>query len=90
VAKLESGHGRLLITLQVLGKSCREYLGLKDTRENRRTAQKLIREIDLDLATSQFDYGAKFPGSGNLERLAVAKRSAVASTLGEFGWHWIQ
>jgi len=90
VAKLESDHGRLLITFQYLGKRCREYLGLKDTRENRRTAQKLLREIDLDLATSQFDYGAKFPRSRNLERLALATHSAVAPTLGEFGWQWIQ
>ena len=90
MAKLESDHGRLLITFQYLGKRCREYLGHEDTREYRRAAQRLLREIDLDLATGQFDYGAKFPRSRNLERFALEKQSAVVPTLGEFGWQWIQ
>ena len=90
MAKLESDHGRLLITFQYLGKRCREYLGLKDTREHRRAVQRLLREIDLDLATGQFDYGAKFPQSRNLEHFALEKQSAVIPTLGEFGWQWIQ
>lgn len=90
MAKLESDHGRLLITFQYLGKRCREYLGLKDTREHRRAAQRLLREIDLDLATGQFDYSAKFPQSRNLERFPLEKQSAVVPTLSEFGWQWIQ
>jgi len=90
VAKLESDHGRLLITFQDLGKRCREYLGLKDTREHRRAAQRLLREIELDLATGQLDYGAKFPQSRNLERFGLERQSAVVPTLGEFGWQWIQ
>lgn len=45
MARLESDHGRLLISFQFDGKRCHEYIGLAD---NRRAAQRLLREIELD------------------------------------------
>jgi hypothetical protein len=56
VAKLESGHGPLLITFQYQGRRCREYLGLKDTHENRRAATVMVREIEQEMASGKFDY----------------------------------
>ena len=38
MAWLDSNRGRLLIGFQYRGERCREYLGLDDNRENRRTA----------------------------------------------------
>jgi hypothetical protein len=56
VAKLESDHGPLLITFQYHGRRCREYLGLKDTREDRRAATVTVREIEQEMASGKFDY----------------------------------
>ena len=58
MAKLEGDHGRLLISFQHQGRRCREYLGLKDTRENRRAAAVMVKEIELEMAnwfTESFD-----------------------------------
>ena len=71
MARLESDHGRLLITFQHHGRRCREYLGLKDTRDNRRAASVMVREIELEMASGKFDYAAHFPPSRNLERLGL-------------------
>ena len=53
MARLESDHGRLLISFQYLTRRCREYFGLKDTRENRRVAAGIVRGIELELASGQ-------------------------------------
>ena len=90
MARLESDRGRLLISFQYRGQRCREYLGLADNRDNRRAAQRLLREIELDLATGQFDYASKFPRSRNLERLRIATTAAAAPTLADFGRQWIE
>jgi integrase len=90
MARLESDHGRLLVTFQLQGKRCREYVGLTDTRDNRRAAQKLLREIELELATGQFNYASRFSRSKNLERLGLTKGSGAVPTLAEFGRHWIE
>ncbi len=90
MARLESDHGRLLVSFQLQGNRCREYVGLGDTRDNRRAALRLLREIELELATGQFDYAARFPRSKNLERLGLATSAGAVPTLAEFGREWIE
>jgi len=69
LARLERDHGRLLVVFQYRGVRCREYLGLKDLREDRRAAQRIVRELEVELAGGKFDYAARFPTNKNLERL---------------------
>jgi hypothetical protein len=70
-AKVESDHGRLFVTFQYRSLRCREHGGLKDTRENRRAAAGIVREIELEIASGKFDYRARFPTSRNLKRLGL-------------------
>ena len=44
MAWLESNRGRLLIGFRYRGERCREYLGLDDNRDNRRTAARTLKE----------------------------------------------
>jgi integrase len=93
LARLESDHGRLLVAFQYGGVRCREYLGLKDLRENRRIAQRIARELELEIASGKFDYAVRFPTSKNLERLGlqvIAKPENPATpTLGDFASSWL-
>jgi integrase len=99
VARLENDHGRLLITFQYQGRRCREYLGLEDRRENRRTAIVTVREIELELASGKFDYAAhnhtswETPSSRNLERLGLRTieppTARETPTLGDFAAKWL-
>ena len=75
LGQAEIDHGRLLVTFQYRGHRCREYVGLKDTRENRRAAAGIVREIELEIASGKFDYHARFPASRNLERLGLQSTS---------------
>jgi integrase len=93
LARLESDHGRLLVTFQFRGQRCREYVGLKDTRENRRAAAGIVREIELEIAGAKFDYASRFPASKNLDRFGLfaetkSERSQCA-TLGEYAKKWL-
>lgn len=63
MAWLDSNRGRLLIGFQYRGERCREYLGLDDNRENRRTAARTLKEVEGELASGRFDYAARFPES---------------------------
>jgi len=93
VAKLESDHARLLISFQYHGRRCREYLGLKDTRENRRAATVMVREIELEMVSGKFDYAAHFPSRRNLERLGLRTieppTARETPTLGDFAARWL-
>jgi integrase len=88
LARLESDHGRLLVAFQFRGVQCREYLGLKDIRDNRRAALRIVHDLELEIAARKFDYAARFPESRNLDRFGL-RRGAKAEpsecpTLGEF------
>jgi len=93
LARLESDHGRLLVAFQYRGVRCREYLGLKDSRENRRAAQRIVRGLELEIADGKFDYATRFPTSRNLERLGLRvdapPENPATPTLGEFATSWL-
>ena len=71
MARLESDHGRLLVSFQFNGVRCREYLGLDDTRDDRRTGARTVNEIECELKAGKFDYAARFPESRRLERFEI-------------------
>src|SRR5215469_9396241 len=74
MARLESDHGRLLVSFQFNGARCREYLGLDDNRDNRRAAKRTINEIEWELKAGQFDYASRFPQSRRLERFEIKSK----------------
>ena len=91
MARLESDHGRLLVTFQYRGHRCREYVGLKDTRQNRRAAAGIVREIELEIAAGKFDYRARFPASRNLERLGLQSTSVPRRIVfRDFALGWLE
>ena len=91
MARLENDHGRLLVTFQYRGHRCREYVGLKDTRENRRAAAGIVREIELEIASGKFDYHARFPTSRNLERLGLQSTSVPRRIVfRDFALGWLE
>jgi integrase len=102
MARLESDHGRLLISFQFRGQRCREYLGLDDTRENRRTALRAVKEIEGELAGGKFDYAARFPESRKLQQFDIQpiqcdkpapsqlEKKALSPLLGQFAEQWLQ
>ena len=62
MARLESNHGRLLVSFQFNGVRCREYLGLDDNRDNRRTAARTVNEIECELQGGQVRLRGPIPG----------------------------
>ena len=79
MARLESDHGRLLVSFQFNGVRCREYLGLDDTRDDRRTGARTVNEIECELKAGKFDYAARFPESRRLERFGIKPQAQVPS-----------
>src|SRR6266851_7353493 len=71
MAWLETNHGRLLVGFRFRGEACREYFGLDENRENRRSATKIAKEIELELAAGKFDYAARFPESPKLAHFGL-------------------
>jgi integrase len=101
MARLESDHGRLLVSFQFNGVRCREYLGLDDTRDDRRTGARTVNEIEYELKAGKFDYAARFPESRRLERFGIKPQAQVPSltpaeekpevpSLGKFAEAWLE
>ncbi len=99
MAWLDSNRGRLLIGFQYRGERCREYLGLDDNRENRRTAARTLKEVEGELASGKFDYAARFPESPRLVHFGLTpqpvastleQRKPTVPTLGEFAQAWLE
>lgn len=64
-----------------------EYLHLRDTRDNRRVAERLKRQVEAEIRAGTFDYARRFPDSKNLARHGL--RLLVKPTLGEFALSWL-
>ena len=99
MAWLDSNRGRLLIGFQYRGERCREYLGLDDNRENRRTAARTLKEVEGELASGKFDYAARFPESPRLAHFGLTPQPVASTleqqkpavpTLGEFAQAWLE
>ena len=99
MAWLESNRGRLLIGFRYRGERCREYLDLDDNRDNRRVADRTLKEIEGELASGKFDYAARFPESPRLVHFGLTPQPIPAPsqeekpqmpTLGEFAESWLE
>ncbi len=78
MAWLESNRGRLLIGFRYRGERCREYLDLDDNRDNRRVADRTLKEIEGELASGKFDYAARFPESPRLVHFGLTPQPIPA------------
>ena len=94
MAGVHAQNGRLLVTFQYPHRGaklrCREFLGLADSRENRRVASRVASRIEHELAAGSFDYPARFPASRMLQRLGL--RTAPIQpllTLAEYAQRWL-
>jgi hypothetical protein len=66
-----------------------EYLGLKDTRDNRRDAERIKRGLEAAILAGTFEteFARRFPDSKNLARF---DRAPVDSTLADFALAWLE
>lgn len=92
MAGVHAQNGRLLLTFQYPHHGqrvrCREFLGLADTRENRRLAARIAAQVERDIATGCFDYVTRFPTSRTPKRLGL--RSSQAPALADYSWQWLE
>jgi hypothetical protein len=78
--------GRLLVQFYYRRALCREYLGLSDTKLDRRKAARRVSEIELALKVGTFDYGAQFPVSPRRHQFV----GVVPPTLGAYARRWLE
>ncbi len=94
MAGVYAQNGRLLLTFQLAHDGtklrCREFLGLADTRENRRLAARIAAQVERDLATGSFEYGVRFPSSRMPKRLGLRPAGGPAPALAEYARQWLQ
>jgi integrase len=94
MAGVHAQNGRLLLTFQFAHSGtrirCREFLGLADTRENRRLAARIAAQVEHELATGTFEYAARFPASRTPKRLGLRPAPSPAPTLAEYAREWLQ
>ncbi len=60
--------GRLYLDFRLKGVRCRESLSLEDNAKNRKTAERLLAQIEEQIALGTFDYRATFPNSKRAAR----------------------
>ena len=70
---------RLYIDFSYRGVRCREYTALTDKPANHKALQKLLDQIEREIAQGTFSYAARFPGSPMADRFAQID---AASTVG--------
>ena len=78
--------GRLLVQFYYRKTLCREYLGLSDTKLERRKAARRASEIELALKVGTFDYAAQFPNSPRRHQFV----GSVPPTLGAYARRWLE
>ena len=62
--------GSLYVQFRHRGKLYREFLGLQDTRDNRRDKKNFIRDLSMALRKDDFDFVAWFPKSKRVKDFA--------------------
>jgi len=77
--------GMLFFDFIYKGMRCRELTILRDSAENRRNLEKLIKKIDAEILLDQFDYVRYFPSSSILKKLAVEQAKLSIVEAGEGG-----
>ncbi len=94
MAGVHAQNGRLLLSFQLAHNGaklrCREFLGLADTRENRRLAARIAAQVERDLAAGSFEYAARFPASRMPRRLGLQSGRGPVPAVGEYAHQWLQ
>jgi len=62
--------GALFFDFIYRGTRCRELTTLKDSNENRRTMEKMMKKMEAEMLLGQFDYGKYFPTSSMIKKFA--------------------
>ena len=73
MSSVNSRGGQLFFDFRYLGKRCREYTKLADTKPNRKKMQQVLDKIEAEITLGTFDYSKYFPGSKNAEKIAAAQ-----------------
>jgi integrase len=68
--------GYLLIQFYYRRKIYREYLNLRDTRDNRRDASRFRKDLEYALRHPEFDYSKWFPNGRHLKDFAPARKDS--------------
>ena len=58
---------------------CRELTTLKDTPDNRRNMEKMLKKIERRNMLGQFDYASYFPSSSMVKKLKAAETASTFS-----------
>jgi integrase len=85
MAKVRPDKGWLFLDFRDRGERYREYLNLRDTRDGRRAAENIKRQVEAQLRAGTFDYARLFPNGAR-----AASRLATQPTLGEFTRLWLE
>lgn len=67
---------------------CIEYLGMKDTKQNRRYAERLAAEVEGKILTKSFNYAEYFPQSRRVELFGGVRK--VSCTFTEYADIWLE
>lgn len=94
MAGVHAQNGRLLVSFQLplngAKLRCREFLGLADTRENRRLAARIAAQVERDLAAGGFEYASRFPASRMPKRLGLETARGPLPTVADYARQWLQ
>ena len=85
MAKVRSDKGWLFLDFRHRRERSREYLNLPDTRDGRRAAENIKRQVEAELRAGTFDATRRFPNSAKLHSHGTA-----ALTLAEFARQWME
>lgn len=69
MASINSRSGKLYIDFRYLGLRCREQTTLKDTKSNRKRAEKFIRQLESEIQIGSFRYETYFPNSRRIDEI---------------------
>lgn len=87
---VKSNRGWLVLAhIPLRGQHVSEYLGLSDTRDNRRKAKHVCNQLEnaLRAGNLETEFALRFPDSKTLVRLGL--QSGAEPTLGEFAQTWL-
>jgi hypothetical protein len=68
---LRGRKGYLLVQFYYQRQLCREYLGLPDTRDNRRDQKEFLRKLEAALRLGTFQYTEFFPDSRRAPKFQI-------------------
>lgn len=95
--RVRQDSGALFFDFIHMGIRCRELTTLKDSTENRRNMEKMLRKMEAEMLLGQFDYARYFPKSSMIKKFAQkvsqtanADDNADTPTLKKFAEEWYQ